>query len=556
MGGLVCFSMVKTYKRKTNRGEWAEESMEKAVKAVLEEKMGYMLAAKTFSVPQTTLERKVKKARENLALSPSKSIKVKVSLGPKQPVFTEKEEDELCGYILDMETRLYGLTAKDLRALAYNLAVKNNKVHPFNVQKQEAGKDWFQGFLNRHPDLSIRKPESTSAARAAGFNRIVVDNFFNFLGNIYDEHHLTPDRIYNCDETGVSVVPKTKSKIIAKRGRKQVGALTSAERGTTITVEICFSASGQYMPPMMVFPRKRMDPQLMLNAAPGAWGVVSDSGWMTTELFLGWFKQFVKFSGATVDRPVLLLLDGHSTHTKNIDLINEARANGVIILCFPPHTTHRLQVADVVYMRPLSNYYDRQITTWLRSNPGMVVTMRQVAEIFGKAFIETSTMATAVNGFKKCGIWPYDPTVFSETDFAPSLVTDIPLTQTLTSATTNVAVTAPAELETQQVDVLPVLDTSEAAITNATTSRASLLSTGVETEAIRKTINNVPVSATFHETPTVTSATSSSPQPGCSTWVDDTEIDRRPTTPQQSTFSVVSPQQILPLPASRRKSIA
>ncbi|XP_054713052.1 uncharacterized protein LOC129222562 [Uloborus diversus] len=308
------------------------------------------------------------------------------------------------------------------------------------------------------------------------------------------------------------------------------------------------------MPPMMVFPRKRMDPQLMLNAAPGAWGVVSDSGWMTTELFLGWFKQFVKFSGATVDRPVLLLLDGHSTHTKNIDLIDEARANGVIILCFPPHATHRLQVADVVYMRPLSNYYDRQITTWLRSNPGMVVTMRQVAEIFGKAFIETSTMATAVNGFKKCGIWPFDPTVFSETDFAPSLVTDIPLTQTLTSATTDVAVTAPAELETQQVDVLPVLDTSEAAITNATTSRASLLSTGVETEAIRKTINNVPVSATFHETPTVTSATSSSPQPGCSTWVDDTEIDRRPTTPQQSTFSVVSPQQILPLPASRRSS--
>jgi hypothetical protein len=273
--------------------------MEKAVDAVLEGKMGYMLAAKTFSVPQTTLERKVKGARENSATSLSTSMKV--SLGPKHPVFTKEEENELCRYILDMETRLYGLTTKDLKALAYNLAVKNNKAHPFNVQKQEAGKDWFQGFLNRHPELSIRKPESTSAARAAGFNREVVDQFFNFLSNIYDEHHLTPDRIYNCDETGVSVVPKTKSKIVAKRGRKQVGALTSSERGTTITVEICFSASGQYMPPMMVFPRKRMDPQLMLNAAPGAWGVVSDSGWMTTELFLGWFKQFVKFSEATVD---------------------------------------------------------------------------------------------------------------------------------------------------------------------------------------------------------------------------------------------------------------
>lgn len=36
---------------------------------------------------------------------------------------------------------------------------------------------------------------------ASGFNKVAVDNFFNFLGNVYDEHQLTPDRIYNCNET-------------------------------------------------------------------------------------------------------------------------------------------------------------------------------------------------------------------------------------------------------------------------------------------------------------------------------------------------------------------
>ncbi|CAG5049180.1 unnamed protein product [Parnassius apollo] len=302
--------------------------------------MGYKLAAKSFSVPQTTLERQVKLARESLDKNGPITVKFKVPLGPKEQVFTDNEEEELCKYIIDMESRLYGLTMKDLRGLVYRLA-----------------------------------PESTSSARAAGFNKQVVDQFFNFLGNVYDEHHLTPDDC-NCDETGISVVPKTKSKIIARKGRKQVGAITSAERGTTITVEICFSASGNFMPPMMVYPRKRMDPQLMIKAAPGAWGVCSDSGWMTSELFLDWFKKFVEFSGATPERPVLLLLDGHSTHTKNIDLINEARTHGVIILCFPPHTTHRLQVADVAYMRPLSTYYDHQIMAWLRSNPGMTVTVR------------------------------------------------------------------------------------------------------------------------------------------------------------------------------------
>lgn len=92
-----------------------------------------------------------------------------------------------------------------------------------------AGDTWLRGFLDRHPNLSIRKPEATSAARAMGFNRVAVGKFYQLLGDIYDQHKLTPDRIFNCDETGISVVSKTKSKIIAVKGRKQVGSLSSSE---------------------------------------------------------------------------------------------------------------------------------------------------------------------------------------------------------------------------------------------------------------------------------------------------------------------------------------
>jgi hypothetical protein len=518
--------------------------MKNAVDIVIQGKMGYKLAAKTYSVPQTTLERKVKEARVGIGNAAVPSVKV--PLGPKKKTFSDDEEKELCNYIIDMESRLYGLTTKDLRALAYTLAVKNGKQHLFNSEKREAGKDWVQGFLNRHPELSIRKPESTSAARAAGFNKQAVEQFFNFLGNVYDEHKFSPDRIYNCDETGVSVVPKTKSKIIAQKGRKQVGSITSAERGTTITVEICFSASGQYMPPMMVFPRKRMDPQLMLNAAPGAWGVCSDSGWMTAELFLGWFKKFIEFSGATVDRPVLLLLDGHSTHTQNLDVINEGRANGVIVLCFPPHTTHRLQVADVAYMRPLSTYYDQQITAWLRSNPGMVVTVRQVAEIFGKAFIQASTMATAVNGFRKCGIWPYDRTVFSEIDFAPSLTTNIQQTITETLPETNSSDNEPTALNTQ-FDLTDAPETTTATTIPPMVASVSTLRDSIINDAIEEPM-------TCH-TPVVMipSEIEAEPEPGCSTWMSNTQINQSPSSPN-SVFPVVSPQQVMPYPATRKIS--
>ena len=41
-----------------------------------------------------------------------------------------------------------------------------------------AGPDWLQGFLSRHPQLSIRKPQPTNIARAVGFNKEQVEHFF------------------------------------------------------------------------------------------------------------------------------------------------------------------------------------------------------------------------------------------------------------------------------------------------------------------------------------------------------------------------------------------
>ncbi|GBP63913.1 hypothetical protein EVAR_39576_1 [Eumeta japonica] len=56
------------------------------------------------------------------------------------------------------------------------------------------------------------------------------------------------------DETGVTTVQKP-SKVIARKGFKQVGAITSAERGTLVTLAAAVSAVGNSVPPFFVFPR-------------------------------------------------------------------------------------------------------------------------------------------------------------------------------------------------------------------------------------------------------------------------------------------------------------
>lgn len=110
------------------------------------------------------------------------------------------------------------------------------------------------------------------------------------------------------------------------------------------------------MPPMLIFPRQRMKQELLDRAPPETTAECNVRGWMTTETFVSWFQRFVNFSGASIATPVLLLLDGHVTNTQNIEVIEHARKNGVVMLCFPPHCTHRLQPLDVGFMKPLSVY--------------------------------------------------------------------------------------------------------------------------------------------------------------------------------------------------------
>lgn len=83
-----------------------------------------------------------------------------------------------------------------------------------------------------------------------------MTKFFTLLKTLYDKIKYPAHRIFNVDETSLSTVPGKNCKVLAQRGRKQVGRVVS-----TIAVN-CMSASGSYIPPMVIFARKRMKKEL------------------------------------------------------------------------------------------------------------------------------------------------------------------------------------------------------------------------------------------------------------------------------------------------------
>ena len=192
-----------------------------------------------------------------------------------------------------------------------------------------------------------------------------------------------------------------------------------------MTSVICMNAAGNYVPPMLIFPRVRWKEELLDGAPPGSIHACHPSGWMQTHLFTDWFNHFLKHTRPSLETPILLILDGHATHVKNLEVIELATRNHVEILCLPPHTTHRLQPLDVAFMRPLMLNYDEAVRIWLRSHPGRVVSIYAIAKLFGTAYLKAATVNTAVNAFKSTGIVPYNPDIFSDADFAGADPTDL-----------------------------------------------------------------------------------------------------------------------------------
>ncbi|KAF2891116.1 hypothetical protein ILUMI_15057, partial [Ignelater luminosus] len=160
--------------------------------------------------------------------------------------------------------------------------------------------------------------------------------------------------------------------------------------------------AGTYIPPALIFPRKRMKDELFLNAPTGTCKMVSESGFINSELFCHWLVHFKNNSRPSVENPVLLILDNHSSH----------RDLGASL--------------DIAFFGLLKCAYSHECNKWIINNPGEVITQLQVGKLFSAAYIAISNIEKALDSFKASGISPFNPDKFQDVDFAPSLVTDMP----------------------------------------------------------------------------------------------------------------------------------
>ncbi|XP_028518723.1 uncharacterized protein LOC114576372 [Exaiptasia diaphana] len=360
------------------------------MQAVKFEGKSYRCAAQLYNVPTTTLVDRC-----------SGRITHGIKSGPGT-ILSPEDEAKLAVYLVDCSNKGYG-KSKDIIYMVTCIPKKRGH----STKGGSLSKKWWQGFLKRHPEISMRASQNFCVVRTLVTHNMIHTFYERLLeamttngGSLLEK----PAHIYNCDESGFSFDAINKI-VAAARGIKHVPRVSKGQH-KKVTVLACASADGNTMPPMFIYKNKsgRVPASVQEEAPPGTLFAAQKSGWIDKDLYLKWFKS---------------LFDGHKSHVTE-DLIKEAVANGIAIFCLPAHSSHLLQPLDLSLFGPLKRGWVKACAAF-NHVASVVVCQRNFAKIFNVAWHTSITPEIIQSGFKKSGIFPYCPNKFDYSKLATSI---------------------------------------------------------------------------------------------------------------------------------------
>ena len=142
--------------------------------------------------------------------------------------------------------------------------------------------EWWCNLQKKNPFLSLRSGDSTGSAWMSALNKDNISHYFDLLQEAFEELDFSahPEAIYNVDETRMLFEP-CPPKVITAKGQKKVRHQTSGQK-QQITVIGCHSATGQALPPFIIFAAKQINYLWTKNEVNGPCIAVSKMAGLTT----------------------------------------------------------------------------------------------------------------------------------------------------------------------------------------------------------------------------------------------------------------------------------
>ncbi|KAI7705110.1 hypothetical protein KC353_g13077 [Hortaea werneckii] len=292
-------------------------------------------------------------------------------------------------------------------------------------------KNWSSRFVARHKDeLDARFLNAIDLSRHKADSRASYEQYFVSLGEKLDEYNILPENMYNMDEKGFLLgrLQKTQ-RVFAKDSQKHGKLVGAGQDGSrewiTLVATIC--ADGTRLPPTLIY--KAVSGNLQDTwldefepSEQACYFTSSQNGWTSDELGYGWLTGlFEKETAVKAKRSWrLLIVDGHGSHL-NMKFLNWCENHRILVVVFPPHSTHRLQPLDVSVFAPLAQHYSQALDDLVRQSEGRTsISKRDFFLLFWPAFESAFTKKNILSAWSKTGLMPFNPSkvldVFSKVE--------------------------------------------------------------------------------------------------------------------------------------------
>lgn len=385
------------------KAEEAEKAIQKAIARVKDGTYRSIdHAAKELGVSKATLHRRLKAGKSRSeAKEPAQRL-------------TPQEEKAMASWISSSTATGNPVHHDFIREMAEKLIQHRmpNEIVP------QLGSSWVPSFLRRHRHLKTKMTRAIETARIKDVTKEQVLHFNDEFRRIIREHNIRLDDIFNVDETGFyhlysgliigsSIGTMQTSNVVVDVA---VSDAYEAQPGRQewLTVIECISATGEKIPPYVIFKGQNLMSNWLPKPMPKGWMFAANaSGWTNNYHGMKWIEHFESATQKQLQSPDdyrLLLCDGHDSHV-SADFVSFCIHNRIDLLLLPPHSSHLLQPLDVGVFSPLKHTISKQISRFVRSGISRIQKVEWV-ERFIVAREEGITKQNILAGWRGAGLFP------------------------------------------------------------------------------------------------------------------------------------------------------
>ena len=177
------------------------------------------------------------------------------------------------------------------------------------------------------------------------------------------------------------------------------------------TVISCGNAAGERLRPTILYPGEHNK----FNFSPAPEEVFPEckarrttNGCVTAEAYCEWLTETFVPAVKDIPKPVVLFVDGHSTHFSEA-IHFKCQDEGIVYYFLPLHASHIVQPLDLVYYRHLKKTWEEILHDHQSIYGSDVIHSSEFAIVFGEAWKEAYSPEKMRSSFRAAGLHPFNP---------------------------------------------------------------------------------------------------------------------------------------------------